>query len=92
MMDGRGKPNATVFKKGEGGRKKGSRNRITKKYLDTLVKAWDPNVIEELKEKRPDVYIKLYSQLVPKDLDIMQTSDVNVTIVRFADLSDDDDE
>ena len=78
---------ATRFKKGEGGRKQGSRNKITKKYLDTLVTAWDPDVIEELKEKRPDVYIKLYSQLVPKDLDVKHSGSVNVTVV---DYSEDD--
>ena len=53
------------------GRAKGSRNKITKKYLDSLLKAYDPDVIDKIKEKRPDVYIKLYSQLVPKDLDVV---------------------
>ena len=78
---------STRFKKGEGGRKKGSRNRITKKYLDTLDIAFDPDVIERLKKDRPDVYIKLYSQIVPKDLDVKHSGSVNVTVV---DYSEDD--
>ena len=86
-MDGRSKSNATVFKKGEGGRKKGSRNKITKKYLDALAKAFDPNVIEKIKKTKPDVYIKLYSQLVPKDLDINHSGNISVTVV---DYSEDD--
>ena len=80
----------TQFKKGNKagkGRKKGSRNKITKKYFDTLDIAWDPDVIEEIKKDRPDVYIKLYSQLVPKDLDINHSGNISISVV---DYSEDD--
>ena len=75
----------TQFKKGEGGRKEGGRNKITKQYLDNLMEAWDPNVIETLKETKPEVYIKLYSQLVPKNYDVKGSGDVTVRIIKFAD-------
>ena len=79
----------TQFKKGHKGqgRPKGSRNKITKKYLESLLEAYDPEVIERLKKDKPEVYIKLYSQLVPKDLDIKQTGDVTVQIVNYQDES-----
>ncbi len=45
-------------------------------------------VIERLKKDKPEVYIKLYSQLVPKDLDIKQTGDVTVQIVNYQEDTD----
>ena len=67
------------------GRVKGSRNKITKKYLDSLLKAYDPDVIDKIKEKRPDVYIKLYSQLVPKDLDVNHSGNISISVIDYQD-------
>jgi len=77
----------TKFKNGHAGgpgRPKGARNKITKKYLDSLLKAYDPEVIEKIKKDRPDVYIKLYSQLVPKDLDVNLTGNINISVIDYA--------
>ena len=79
----------TQFKAGKSnpgkGRPKGARNKITKLYLDSLLKAYDPDVIESIKEKRPDVYLKLYSQLVPKDLDVNHSGNISISVIDYAD-------
>ena len=61
----------THFKKGNPGRPKGSKNKITKAYLDAITDDFHKHgkkAIETVRERQPDVYLKLVAQLVPKDV------------------------
>ena len=78
----------TQFKKGHSGRPKGARNKVTKLYLDAVAESFaknGPEVLEIIKEKRPDVYMKLVAALVPKDLDVNHSGDLNVYVVAYQD-------
>ena len=76
------------FKKGQGGRPKGARNKVTKIYLDALA-ATDVDgvleVVEKLKVSRPDAYLKLLGALVPKDLDINHSGSLSVSVIDYQD-------
>ena len=80
----------TQFKDGHSGgpgRPKGARNKVTKAYLDAVAKSFaknGPEVLEIIKEKRPDVYMKLVAALVPKDLDVKYSGDVSVRVVQYS--------
>ena len=70
------------------GRPKGSKNKITKAYLDTIVEAFDEcgkEVVDRLIEKRPDVFIKLVADLVPKNMDINHSGNLNVSVIAYED-------
>ncbi len=61
----------TQFKKGNPGRPKGSKNKITQAYLDAITEDFykhGKQVIETVRVKQPDVYLRLVAQLVPKDV------------------------
>ena len=80
----------TQFKKGQSGnpkgRKKGSKNRLTKAYLKDLYGIYlevGKEGLQRLCEERPEVFFKLVDGKVPKDLDIKQSGDVQINIVRF---------
>jgi len=81
----------TQFKDGHSGgpgRPKGARNKITKAYLDAVAKSFaknGPEVLEIIKEKRPDVYMKLVAALVPKDLDVKHSGDLAIQVVNYTD-------
>ena len=78
----------TQFKKGQkktGGRGKGVRGKITKKYLEFLLQSLDgPEDIEKIKKDKPEVWVKLLAMLVPKDLDINHTGNVSIRVVDYA--------
>ncbi len=83
----------TQFKKGNKGpgRPKGSRNKITKKYLDDLVASYAEHgkeMIEKVRVDEPVVYLRLIAALVPKDLDIKHSGDVTVQIVNYGDIDE----
>lgn len=53
------------------GRPKGSRNKLSQKFLDDLYKDWRRHGNDVLKSVRfqcPEVYLKIVSGLIPKDL------------------------
>ncbi len=81
----------TQFKDGHSGgpgRPKGARNKVTQAYLEAVAKSFaknGPEVLEIIKEKRPDVYMKLVAALVPKDLDVNHSGDLNVYVVAYQD-------
>ncbi len=83
----------TQFKEGHSGgpgRPKGARNKVTKAYLDAVAKSFaknGPEVLEIIKEKRPDVYMKLVAALVPKDLDVNLSGNISISVI---DYSEDD--
>jgi len=85
---------AHLWKKGQSGnpkgRKKGSRNKITKAYLTALRKDFEKHgiaTLEKVREKDPKTYMKLVADLVPKeiDLDPNDNGDVTVMIVKSFD-------
>ncbi len=70
------------------GRVKGSRNKLTKAYLDALAADFKDNgvqVIEKVRDKRPDAYLKAVGLLVPKDLDINHSGSLSVSVVDYQD-------
>ena len=83
------------FKPGQSGnpkgREKGSKNHITKAFLEALTEdflAHGKDVIERVREERPEVYLKLVALLVPKDLDVKHSGDVTVQLVNYADIDE----
>ena len=83
----------TQFKVGNPGRPRGSKGKVTKEYLDRLWEDFKEHgeiVLARVRKDRPDVYLKLIAQLVPKDLDISHSGDVHVQIVSFLDTKPED--
>ena len=88
----------TQFKKGNKagkGRRKGSKNKLTKAWLNGLGDDFIPNkaqVFKDLRESDLSTYARLIAALVPKDWDIKSSGDVTVQVVKFADVQDDNEE
>ncbi len=84
----------TQFKKGNKagkGRKKGSKNRITKAYLKDLLEIYlegGKEALKKLRDERPDAFIKLPAALVPKDWDVKHFGDITVQVVNYEDESE----
>jgi len=79
------------FKPGQSGnpkgREKGSKNKITKAYLDIFLKDIQEHgkeVLERVRKERPDVYLKLAAMLVPRNLDVNHSGSVNVQVVNYS--------
>ena len=83
----------TQFRPGNPGRPKGSKNKITQKYLDRLwehFKEHGNDVLDRVCRDRPDVYLKLVASLIPRDFDVKHGGDVQIQVVSFADVTQDD--
>ena len=81
----------TQFKKGHSGRPKGAKNKLAKAYLKDLYEVYLDGGKEALKQvmkERPDGFLSLVARLLPKDLDIKQSGDVHVTIVKYKDTNE----
>ena len=82
----------TQFKKGNKkgkGRPKGARNKLTQAYIKLLRDVFDDKgqrALDSIVETRPEVFLKLVSQLVPKDFDVKHSGDVTIQIVDYADI------
>ncbi len=68
------------------GRRKGSRNAITKAVLNIVeseIKASlkDGHGLTELRKERPDVFWRFVAGLVPRELDIQPRNDVTFTMI-----------
>ncbi len=68
------------------GRRKGSRNAITKAVLDIVegeieASLADGNGLAELRRDRPDVFWRFVASLIPKELDIDTRPPVSFTMV-----------
>ena len=84
--------NVTQFKPGQSGnpkgRKKGSRNKITKQYLDDLVASYAEHgkaVIEKVRIEEPIVWLRLIAALVPRDFDVQHSGNVTIQIIDYQD-------
>ena len=86
-------PNSGSFVKGEGGRPKGARNKFSVAVVEEFAADWSVNgkqAIEDMRINKPDVYVRTAVSLVPKDLDVQHSGNLNVYVVAYTD--DDDDE
>lgn len=67
------------FKPGQSGnpagRPLGSKHKISEKFIETLTADFEAHgvgVIEKVRSERPDSYLKIVADLVPKDFNIGQ--------------------
>ena len=76
-------PREHSFKPGEGGRKKGSRNKLGEDFIQSLAEDFAKHgaaAIEKVRLEKPDAYIKVVASLLPKD--------VNLNVRQLDDLTD----
>jgi hypothetical protein len=69
------------FKPGQGGRKKGARNRLGEDFLLALANDFESHgaeAIERVRIERPDAYLRVIASLLPKDL--------NLNVTKYDDL------
>ena len=84
----------TQFKVGQSGgpgRPKGARNKFSEAYVEAFLNDFDKHgvqVIKKVRVDKPEVWLKLAAMLVPKDLDLKHSGDVNVSVVNYADNDD----
>lgn len=58
---------------GNGGRPKGSRNKLGEAFLNDLYANWQQHgveTIETVREDNPEVYLKVVASILPKDLNV----------------------
>lgn len=61
------------FQKGQGGRVKGSRNKLSMAFVEALSKAFDARGEEAIRiviDERPQEFLKIIAAIVPKELEI----------------------
>jgi hypothetical protein len=57
---------------GNGGRPKGSRNKLTPEFLDDVYAKWQTHgreVLDRVIRDRPDQFLKIVASLMPKEID-----------------------
>lgn len=72
-------PVHTQFKKGNGGRPKGVKNKLSKAFLEDMFAAWEERgseAIERTINEKPEVFLKTVASLVPKDINLHTERDV----------------
>ena len=70
--------------RGNGGRPKGSRNKLGEQFLADLHEEWEENgktVIAAVRKDKPDVLLKVIASILPKEL--------NVNVSPFEEMTDD---
>ncbi len=80
-----------VGQSGGPGRPKGARNRFSEDYVEAFAADFEEHgaeVFERVRIEQPGVYLKLAAMLVPKDLDLKHSGDVNVSVVNYADIDE----
>jgi len=73
------------FKPGNGGRPKGSRNKLGEHFIADLYADWQEHgaaTLVEVRETKPDQYLKVVASILPKDL--------NVNVSRMDEMTDDE--
>jgi len=56
-----------------GGRSKGSRNKLGEAFLSDMLADWEENgvaAIEVVRAEKPDAYLKVIAQVIPKELNV----------------------
>ncbi len=81
----------TQFKKGNKagkGRKKGSKNKVSKRVLNAIYKSLEDadDSLNLLKSEDLAAYWRIAAAQIPKDFDVKNSGDVTVQIVRYSDL------
>jgi hypothetical protein len=65
------------------GRKKGSRNRHTENFLAAFADDFEKHgasVIEQVRVEKPDAYLRIAADLLPRNLDVHTSVDVGVDV------------
>jgi len=77
----------THFKKGNKGRVRGSRNKVSKRVLNAIYKALDDADVSlnTLKDKDLAAFWRIAAAQVPKDVDINHSGNLNVSVVAYSD-------
>ncbi len=79
----------TQFKKGNkgGGRKKGSKNKVSKRVLNAIYRALEDadESRKLLKDKELAAFWRIAAAQIPKDLDVNLSGNVSVTVVDYQD-------
>ena len=78
----------TQFKKGEGGRKLGARNKFSQAFIKNFADNWKEHgeqAIEKLRETKLEAYVKTGAALVPKDLDVNVSGNINISVIDYQD-------
>jgi hypothetical protein len=68
------------------GRPRGSRNRHTENFLSAFADDFERHgaeVIERVRVERPDVYLRVAADLLPRNLDVSTTLDIGVDAANF---------
>jgi hypothetical protein len=68
------------------GRPRGARSRLTESFLDDLSCAWSEHGKEALRKcavEEPSTFVRVVSQLLPRDIDLSLTADVNLFAASF---------
>ena len=71
-----------VFNKGEGGRPKGARNRLSWSFLNALAQDFEQFGIETIRicrVERPNEYLKIVAGLMPRELEFTDNTLQSVT-------------
>jgi hypothetical protein len=61
------------FKPGQGGRRKGSRNKLGEDFIQALADDFERHgveAIERVRIEKPEAYLKVIASLLPKDLNL----------------------
>ena len=79
----------TQFKSGStsNGRPKGARNKFSQAFIKDFAKNWKengPQAIDKLRETKLEAYVKTGASLVPKDLDVNLTGNINISVIDYA--------
>lgn len=67
------------------GRPKGNRNKLGEAFLNDLYEDWQKHgesVIQAVRKKKPDAYMKVVASILPKDL--------NVNVNKYDDMTDEE--
>jgi hypothetical protein len=65
-----------------GGRPRGARNKLSRKFLEDLIKDWEENGAKAIKLMRmedPASYCRMFASLVPRELMFTHTAAIDLT-------------
>lgn len=76
-----------------GGRPKGSRNKLAEAFITDMQADWEangPETIAQVREEKPDVYLKVVASILPRDLNVninpLEEADDAELVQRLKDL------